>query len=181
MPSFKPIQLIPPGLLGFFQLKQEGRGLVELPDVLQGTVDLLDWYFQSRAEWDQTLHGVVLNAAGRNGFEPFAPNTIQVPAREFWWVSQYSVQALPQPGAGTATLLQLQATMVAQAVGTLRPVAIGPQISGALGTANHQAIAIANGFFAPAGAVLGFAWGADIAGGGTIDVNGFVRFARLPI
>jgi hypothetical protein len=182
MPGFRPIQIIPPGLLGALQLKQDGRGIVELFDTLQGTMELFDWYMQARAEWRTTLTGLTINASGRLTFAAFSPNSIVVPDREYWYVEQYSITALPQPGAGTAVLNHFATAMVQQATGTQRPLSLGDAINGeVIDTANHLAVVAARGFFAPSGSILGFSYGCAVSAGGTIDFNAFLRYTVLPI
>lgn len=181
MPAFRPLQLIPPGLLGLLQLKQEGRGLVELPDVLQGVIELRDWYLQARSEWSLTTHSGVINATGRANFLTFA-NPVAVPEQEWWFVHQYVVKADPVPGAGSAEVHSLVPVMIQQATGTARSVAIGSgQFPVGANTAAHTVWAEGRDFFAPAGARLGLAYGVTVAGGGTVNVDAFIRYTPLPI
>lgn len=182
MPSFKPIQLIPPGLLGLLQLKQEGRGIVELPDVLQGVLELRDWILQARAVWSGDEHSIVLNAAGRDTFEtftnPFGPSN-----SEWRYVHEYTIIATPVPAGGTAEIASFAPMMVAQNIGTLRPVCVGQPFvwgTGAPQLVQSQVIVSARNFFMPAGAVLGFAYGIVLTGAGTVDVSAFVRYTPLP-
>lgn len=45
--SSQPIQIIPSGLLGLLQLKNNGRNPSILPDELQSTFELRDWYLET--------------------------------------------------------------------------------------------------------------------------------------
>lgn len=81
----KPIQIIPEGLLGMFQIKNAGRNPQELIETIQPSLEMLDWYMSSYAELQKGLQ--------------FGPNAaqvwmfgIQIPATEFWFVHSISVK-----------------------------------------------------------------------------------------
>lgn len=81
-----PLQVIPEGLLGFFDLKTFGRAPSELSEVVAPSVELRDWYFQSRAEWITNTQNVT-----GNGF--YAAAT--VPATEWWYVHHAATETVP--------------------------------------------------------------------------------------
>lgn len=84
------IQVIPQGLLGFFQLKNGGRNPGTLTEVLSGTLDLRDWYFNSQREVWSTY--TVSVASGITGFQSFTtPGALVVPDNEFWYVHNYTI------------------------------------------------------------------------------------------
>jgi hypothetical protein len=88
-----PIQRIAQGLLGFFQLKDQGNPAV-LSDLLQGTLELRDWYFETST----TVPAVstVSIPANSSGWFAFTTNPLVVPQNEIWWVSNFTVYcALP--------------------------------------------------------------------------------------
>lgn len=43
-----PIQVIAPGLLGYFQVKSQGRNPNDLLEAVQPSLEMRDWYFQAR-------------------------------------------------------------------------------------------------------------------------------------
>lgn len=179
--TFGPIQLIPPGLLGLFQLKQMGRNPDQLGEVVLPTVEILDWYRQALSEWSTTTHSVVINATGRANFQTFS-NPIAVPDREWWYVHQYAVKAEPVLGGGTAEVHAIVPNMIQQATGTARPVAVGPgQFPVGCNTDAHTVWAEGRGFFAPAGARLGVAYGVTVTGAGTVNIDAFIRITVLPV
>lgn len=175
MPSFRPIQLIPPGLLGLFQLKQEGRGIVELPDVLQGTLELRDWYFQARVESNVDVHGVVIGTNTFDYFREFAPNAIVVPAREYWYVHNFTVFCT---AGNAADRSDFWPAYIPQQQGSQFPVALAA-------TQRMEGTSWANpsqNFFLPPGAELGFGFSQSVDGASPgITYDGNFRITRLPI
>lgn len=171
---FEPIQLVPPGLLGLFQLKDNGRGIQSLPDVLQGVLELRDWYFQSRAEISQGTHGITV-AAGTRGWTSFSPGIIEVPPREWWWVHTYTIITADIAAGDTVTFLPMY---IPQATGSLRFLALGPANKNMGGTANRPVV-LAQNFFLPPGSILGF-WIEQHGAVGNTSFTGHLRFTRLP-
>lgn len=97
MKNSKPIQAVPAGLLGFFQLKNNGQNPAEFPDVLQPNIDLLEWYLQSYQE-----------LASQQNLLTYAPGSssqlfpLVVPSDQWWWLSEVSLQIpLLLSGSGT--------------------------------------------------------------------------------
>ena len=186
MPAFKPIQIIPPGLLGFFQLKQEGRGIVEIPDVLQGSIDLFRWFLQARQEGASNVTSATLALSGRDYFESFgATSTLRVPEKEFWYVHEYRVGAAPGPGIGTARVNHLACAMAQNPTNQSNPVSFGDTVYNDPGaadmTANDLVVVFARDFFAPAGCELGFSYSQTCTAGGNVVYSGNCRLTRLPI
>jgi hypothetical protein len=89
----QPIQVIPNGLMGLLQLKSLGQ----LPSILQTQVqpslEMRDWYTQSRQVTQSTLLGAVptivggMTTVGIAGFTP----TVGPPVGFVWWVEQLTV------------------------------------------------------------------------------------------
>lgn len=82
----RPIQTIAGGLLGFFQLKNNGLNPVEMPEVLQPVLELREWYWETNHEFannvvtDPTAGGTTQLSMG-----------ITVPPGENWALLDYSV------------------------------------------------------------------------------------------
>ena len=87
-----PIQVIPPGLLGMLQLKNEGRSPSEFIETLQPTIELFEWLLQTNSiEGPDALSGTI--AAGLQGFFP-ATNFVSG-QREWHWVHCVSFYSTP--------------------------------------------------------------------------------------
>lgn len=78
METYRPIQTIPQGLLGFLQLKNAGKNPSELNSLLQSTMDLRDWLWQTAPT--EAVAGTAA-AIGASGFTSY----ITIPQQE-WWV-----------------------------------------------------------------------------------------------
>lgn len=79
METYQPIQSIPQGLLHFLQLKNAGRNPSEINSLLQTTMDLRDWLWQTSPT--EALAGTAA-AIGATGF---AGPYLTIPQNE-WWV-----------------------------------------------------------------------------------------------
>lgn len=83
-----PIQVIPPGLLGFLQLKNSGNNPRDMPESLLMTFDVLPWYLQAKKEIvvaSSTL------ATDSQGFQS-PPSVFNVPNSEAWYVHSHLVE-----------------------------------------------------------------------------------------
>lgn len=108
MPSFvsRPIQVIPPGLLGFLQLKSPaGRNPEELNGDVQPTLEMLEFYLNANREFLPTAQ--VSLGSGASGFTGFTTNALICPQDQWWYVHDYTVVSA-QVGAGD-TILDLRA------------------------------------------------------------------------
>ena len=83
MENYRPIQLIPRGLLGFLQLKNLGKNPSDFPSVLQPTLELFDWLTQSE-QLSTVGTDAAIAAVGTNTY-------LSVPSGEAWWL--HDVQA----------------------------------------------------------------------------------------
>lgn len=171
----RPIQVIPPGLLGFLQLKNSGKSPVEFPEVLQPVIELRDWYFEARAE--QTIATVSVANGGSN-FATFATPAI-VPAEEYWAVLDFSAIC---PLLATTTVVSfvpawriVTGVSFSQfSVGVPQPLLAGTA-AGRVGCAYMD-----RPFFVPPGAELGLRIMANEIAAGTVDYQAQFRFVRLP-
>jgi len=85
-----PIQLIPPGLLGFFNLKNSGKNPRTLDDNINPSLELLPWYLCSQQEGLVGTLSIVDTNIGE--FQAMtALDTLTVPDQEWWYVHSHSV------------------------------------------------------------------------------------------
>lgn len=176
MPS-QPIQVIPPGLLGFLQLKNSGRNPTIFPDELTPTLELFRWYMAAREiELDPALSGINV-ANGAVGFTVYAPNAIVVPANQMWWVREYSIQTGALNAADTVSF---QPAWANSTVGVLSVHLEGDNLPPLTGTAvTRKGFASARDFFLPPGSQLGIAIGANETAG-TVAYSAALRYVVLP-
>lgn len=177
----KPIQLIPPGLLGLLQLKQGGRNPNELLETVQATIDLRDWYFQSRTVDATTLIGgnpsIALTVPGNF---VFTANPATVPNGQFWYVFDYTIDALI---ATAADSLRIAPCWIANNnVAPVQRYLLGPDANDIVSArANRHLMAKADhGFWLPPGAALGVE-AFDVLTGTSITVTAHVRAVPLSI
>lgn len=172
MAPSRPIQVIPPGLLGFLQLKNSGRSPEFFPDALQPTIELRNWYFEANAEF---LQATVQTAVAGVGFQTWA-EPIVVPSSELWYVINYSVYTGVQV-AGDNTQFQLAWR---SQTGSLhfegQPSAL--VVGSAAGATNNQQ---ASGFFVPSASEIGARIMGHAAAAVTIDYAWNLRIVRLPL
>lgn len=175
------IQVIPPGLLGFLNLKTLGANPFLLGDTYQPTIELRDWLLQADQRdftQDVALASVAIGF-GASLFNLYSPNSIVVPSNEYWWVENYTIQT-GNLGAATERC-QFQCAMYTPITGTVNIYLMGdpsPDITGAA-TVRRNATRC-GGFFAPSGAALGIAQYIQETAG-NITYTGFVRFTRLRV
>ena len=173
--SWGPIQNIPQGLLGFFQLKNAGRNPEALTRTLQGVFDLRKWYLLNDTQESVTAtRALAPTVIGPVGFTTPATG-LRVPAEEWWYVHYYDV---------SANLAAVGEQLI------YYPALIGPNFAWThpLGTRGSQAgaavarqeIAFATDFFAPAGCEFGI-YSTVNEGAATIEIAGNVQYTRLPI
>jgi hypothetical protein len=174
----RPIQVIPPGLLGFLQLKNSGQAPSELPDTLQGVLELRDWYFQARLEFSSQIHGIT-NGTGVEGYFSFSPNTIIVPQGEWWWVEQYTITT---DAIDSGEFVQIAPMMIPQTVGTLKFFQVGDASPIPPSTAQEYRLSCyANGFWLGSGCTLGVWCSQNALLAGSFSCNGYVRYVPMRI
>lgn len=91
-----PVQLIPPGFLGFMQLKNSGRLPSELVDQINPTFSMLDWYMQANAETvSASTSGITTGGTGDVQFP-----TLVAPDDQYWWVIAAELHMAASAGVG---------------------------------------------------------------------------------
>lgn len=169
-----PIQVFAEGLLGFLQLKNNGRNPHNLDNSIYGMVELRDWLFATR-ETIPTATSVNTNTVG---FKVFSPD-ITVPSGEVWWVTHFAAFASLGAAGDSITM---RAAMGGPMTG---PTTTGIALLGDARSASGAGVicevnAAPGGFFAPQGSRLGF-YVVQIATAGNISVSSSIRYCRLPI
>lgn len=170
-----PIQVYPPGLLGFLQIKNRGENPSLLPDTIQSVMDLTEWMFQARAEDYQPdiAHQRTLTT-NQNSLRAFTPNDITVPKGEWWWVHSFSIVA-PVSTAGDS--VNFACGISTTSIGANEHIVSDYQV----GTAPNDACGVtANRFFVPPGTIFGVR-PKSITSPGGITFTGYLRITRLPI
>lgn len=173
--AFGPVQVIPPGLLGFLQLKNAGVNPEQLEKAIRVVWDAQEWYFESRME---VIRSALVNTAAGplNGNQPLADLT--VPQDEYWWVQNISVYGSVGSPLGAGDVVRMLVTYVMPQFGN-DPFAIEQPLGQAFGQGDTPLIS-ASGFFVPSGAVLGFYFVRYAQALGN-QFRAICRFTRLPI
>lgn len=130
----KPVQIIPPGLLGMLQLKNMGR----LPDTLMGeyqpTIDMREWLMVANREYLQAVANIPIGSDLSTTFWAFNnPGPIIIPDNEWWYVWSYDGTLIIGPGDSVFGSISLSATVSQnQIVQTLavQPVAAVAPVTG---------------------------------------------------
>lgn len=93
-----PIQVIPPGLMGLLQLKQEGRLPSQLAETVAPVLELRDWYLTARRVDDLALFPAgqpqVGIATGGIGLKTLLSGGVAaaVPGNQIWYVEELTIQ-----------------------------------------------------------------------------------------
>lgn len=169
-----PVQIFPPGLLGFLQLKNSGANPSDLTATLQTVIEARDWLFQARMLDALNLFGgnASVNAAlGVNFFAPYV-----VPQNAWLYVDFYTV---------VASLLAADYIRIAPVVYTFPGIAgqsqlqVGPDVNDLITARPRTIQATGRGFFVPPASQFGFRV-YDFTTAGSISVTGMIRAALLP-
>jgi len=176
-----PVQVIPPGLLGFLQIKSLGENPDALNTEYQPTIEVFPWLMEARAvDWTQdrgggTPAGVAL-ATGLTGARAFSPNALVVPSNEMWWVEEYTINAVIAVGDAA----YFSCGLINPRLGVVNQYMLGdPSTIFDAGIA-LSAYARARGFFAPPGSELVILVSANDTAT-TVAYTGYVRFTPLPV
>jgi hypothetical protein len=172
-----PLQIFPPGLLGFLQLKNAGRNPQVLIDSLAPVLNAFEWYMQA-TQLQAPYPMSVARTNGQTGSAAFTTPAggLVIPAHEWWWVDTYTLFA---GGLIATDTVQLVPTLFDPIAGTVRQV--GAASDQKTGSAATRAVhAFGRQFFAPPGSV--FSVGTPTLETATsVTVFGYVRYTVLPI
>jgi len=179
MDIYKPIQLIPPGLLGFFDLKSEGKAPSEIPSLLQPILEMRKWYFVQTAQRMADVDATRDLTDDLDGFVIPTSDPIIVPSGEWWYVHNL---------LGKATMPAVANEVIQFAMAWIEPENFldyevfepSTSVPSSSATATRQYFAVAHDFWAPPGAM--FCWYVGACETATVipaALNG--RYSRLPI
>lgn len=172
------LQVIPPGLLGFFQLKSGGKNPSALGEDLSPVLECFRWYMQARLENSLQFIGFSAIAVNVVGAFNFSPNNILVPENEIWWVENFTVQSAAL--AAGEELMMVPMMLGPPQLGSISNYALGTTAFVANAGDRYSIPATPPGFFAPPGSSLGF-FVNRIVTAGNITISGFARVARCKI
>lgn len=82
--NFGPVQLVPPGLLGFLNLKSSGDNPHSILAEYRPAIEMRDWLLQARQEDINFTNNVLVT--GNLGTRLFLNNAPIVPQGEWWFV-----------------------------------------------------------------------------------------------
>lgn len=173
-----PIQVLPPGLLGFLQIKNAGRNPDNLLSDLQPSLNLLEWYLNARATDALNIFGGngSVNAAGSGALLSLTNWT--VPNNTWLYVFEFTV---------VCSLLAAESIRFAPMLLTFPGIAgqsqlqTGPDYNDVVTARARRATATSYGpFWAPPGSQ--FAVNVlDALTAGNIAVTGHLRATPLPV
>lgn len=175
--SFGPIQVIPPGLLGFLNLKSHGENPDTMGSEYQPTIELGEWLLQRDYE---LVGGTAMTLVTANlGSRPFTGGVLSspVPADEWWYVHEFCVFSVVIAVGDTV------GGAVAWRIGD--PGNFGISIHGPhevfAGAANKVALFRSDQpFFAPAGSQLAL-YVTQATFAVNLGLAGWARITRLPV
>lgn len=159
-----PIQIVPQGLLGLLNLKNNGKTPEFLQTNVQPFMDLLDMYVTGLLE--QVSASVAVAAA-------VGPNSsdLVVPQTEVWFVHSEFVTT-ETLGAGEAIALS-----AAVAFNGIATIPVGSNRSGIAGE-RMRAVSERGIFIAGPGSIFGF-WCEELTGAVNVDVQALIARARI--
>lgn len=173
-----PLNIIPPGFLGFLQLKNFGKNPSEVPEVIAPTFDMLSWYMQGEAVPMAGTDATRACTSDLDGFVALTSNTITVPDGEWWFVHNvYLYASLP-----AATTEFFSGSPCWFNANTFQGEVLCPpgQLIQGVAALTRRYFTAARDFFVPPGSQFGaYVLTCETATSITVGLNG--RITRLPI
>lgn len=174
-----PIQVIPKGLLGLLQLKQQGSNPSELADVVASCINIEQYYWQQLVVDHFQLVGGAPSTnvpTASPGNKAFVTNPLNVPQGQLWYVLEYSLSC----SLVAAETIRF-APLIIYDPALATPVQLGLDYTDVV-TARARAAQcfVQKPFWAPAGSGIGF-WVGDSLTAGNIVVTGSIRAVVIPI
>lgn len=175
-----PVQVFAEGLLGFFQLKNNGRNPYILDNSIYSMLEVRDWLFATRSVISD-VSSVGLTT-GQLGFRVYTTNPIVVPSGEVWYVTDYTVFANLDGGAGEEIFYApaFASQFTGPSVKGIHTLAVREGLSGIAAGSRVVASSAAKPFFLPQGHRLGLYVSGNITAA-TIEIEATYRYVRLPI
>lgn len=176
-----PVQIIPPGLLGFLQLKNMGKNPQLIPDSYQPTIEMRDWLFLARYE----EVSVTITGGISVGYTEFNGGDIGVysgvvPDNEAWWLVGITARTRPMI-ATESCQMEIAWSQKNGALSSQRPISIGPTSPRVVGQAplnQTRAICSAGQLFLPPGAWLGI-YALENVALSAMSISADLRMVRL--
>lgn len=178
-----PIQLNPQGFTGLFQLKELGRQPAFFEDNIRASVEMRDWYMQSRQLANTGLFGtstpITANiVTGNRGYFPFqvGSGTFVIPQGVTWYVEHFCVTCGTVAAADTFTMAPcIQTADGADFIFT------GPQVAD-VATANQRTITMLSprSFWARPGDSFGV-WVVNATVGTSVNAGVHMRATPMPL
>lgn len=173
-----PVQVIPAGLLGFFQLKSLGRNPADLAEAYQPIVEMRDWLFVTQSvDFGPGPLAAVTVLGGVQGGQRFTANPIQTPSNEWWYVHNYTIRSAALVAGDTSNIAPLLFTPI---TGVINTYLLTSNAGVALTGPNRTQGVSAQGFWMPPLSELGFLIYENTSAAG-IAYTGTARITRLPI
>lgn len=167
-----PVQLIPPGLLGMMQLKNEGRNPRTFIESYQPVIEMRQWMMQQN--WNETTDVAAALAAGITGVVTF-PALISS-GQSWLYIHEFSAYST----VGGAGIIRGKCIFQRITGGATPRHFAGMQVEGLSTTATGICNPISSGFFMPPNMQLGvFVSENTLAGATTFTAN--LRWTSLPI
>lgn len=177
MPNSGPIQVAPPGFLGFLQLKNMGQNPSILPDTYQATIECRDWLFRGNQLYKTGTNTV---ATAGSGFLAMASGALAqpVPDGEWWYVHELNAECDALPAGDKLSIRAAYQDQVNSGLATTTIVGDVGRID-QVTTVITTPCSVARDFFVPPTTRLGLwvEW-AQIAAG-TPQISARVRYTPL--
>lgn len=190
MPS-GPLQIFPPGLLGFFQIKNDGRNPNVLQDALQPSLDLTEWYLWSQFERHTGTGALSTGQLGARIIESAAVTAgvgLKSPADEWWYVHGFTIMCNHTTAVTAADIVYIEPMMNIGGVGGgaahiwILPHVTFSSVAQTTGAADFAyAVGTSKPFFMPPSSEL-MMWvvQADTTASGPLVTRGDATITRLP-
>ena len=173
------VQLIPPGLLGYLGIKNQGQNPSDLLSTVQPTLDLRDWWFQARL--DSAPSGAFSRASAivtaSVGFKQFDVQPLQVPQGQIWYITDFTgIANIATPADSITFCMGLLTDPVA-----LNILQLGPLSTDVINARARQVVARADhGFWMPQGSILGI-FVTDVVAAVSLNVSAAFRRVILSL
>lgn len=167
-----PLQVLPPGLLGYFQIKSGGRNPQTLDETLVPVLDLTEWYLQ--ATWNEAVDTSNAIPAGGGGFIP-SPTLISGP--NTWLYIHHFSAYVALAAAASFQMAVCYQRLAGPAFPRHFP---GNGLSVPAAAINSVALASASGFWLPPSMQLGMYILSNTTAVGTVATFD-LRWSSLPV
>lgn len=88
-------QLIPPGFLSLFEIKNNGKNPGDILSTVQPGLDMVEWFFNANAE---LISGDASFISGTLGLQSIDNAQLQVPTNQWWYVHGVTLRVFGSTG-----------------------------------------------------------------------------------